>query len=363
MKHFARIGVLAATVAFAFCGCQSDTSSNGESGAAKKTAVEVVEAQKGEIKNEYTYSGKISASKEANISCLLSGQVDAVYFDIGDSVKAGDMLFKMENATYVNNLSAAEASLAGAELALKNSEKTYENNKVLLEAGAVSQSSFDQIELAYEQAKISVDSAKAQVASLQDTVDKSIVKTPISGVVTACNVKAGEVYSQSAGYAFSVIDMSNMTVSVSVSGSIINKISKGDTVSLKVSTVSNDMIEGTVKTVNPAANRAGTYDVEIEIPNEDGLIKAGMFAEVSFLSEKVEEVYAVPKDVVFEDEEGSYVFVAKDGIAVRKNVTTTVDDGENIAISDGIDDGDLIIVKGHNYIDNGAEVNVVNGEE
>ncbi len=376
MKRFVRVLAVAMCATMIFSGCSS---SDGETATAavKKTSVEVMKADKGELKNESTYSGKLAASEEANLVCMVSGKVDKVYFDIGDEVRAGDILFTMDNDSYVNNLSsasaslkAAEAALAGAELALKNAETAFENNKVLYEAGAISKASFDQIELSYQQAKIGVDSslaqkeaAAAQVATLQDTIDESVVESPIDGVVTACNVKAGEVLNQSNGYPFSVMNMSKMTVKVSVSGSIINKLNKGDTVSVKVTTVSSDSIEGVIKTVNPAANYSGTYDVEIEIDNETGFIKSGMFAEVSFLDEKAEEVFVVPKNVIFSEGERSYVFVNEGGVAVKKYVETSIDNGEDVGITSGINVGDEIIVKGHNYVEDGSEVSVVNGEE
>lgn len=356
---------IASAVALALCVCVSGCSSADTSvqETAKKTPVEVMAAEKGEVSKEYTYSGVLAAAEEANLVSMVQGKIKKVNFDIGDEVKAGDILFTVDNDTYVNNLNSANASLKAAELGLKNAEKNYENNKILFEAGAVSQSSFDQIELAYEQAKINVESANAQIASLQDTIEESIVKSPINGVVTACNVKEGELFSASAGYAFSVMNMNRMTVKVGVSGAIINKIHKDDVVSLKISTVSNDYIEGVVKTVNPAANYSGTYDVEIEIDNETGEIKSGMFAEVVFVDEKTEDAFVVPKDSVFTENGESYVFVENNGIAEKRIVETSVDDGENIAVIDGIKDGDLIIVKGHTYVEDGAEVNVVNGEE
>ncbi len=372
-KKVLSIALVAACIAISGCSTNSDTSVDQ----VKKVPVEVMKVTKGELRNEYTYSGKLVASEVANLSPMLSGKVDTVNFEVGDEVKAGDILFVMDNSSYINNLSsaqaglkAAEAGVAGAELGLKNAETAYENNKILYEAGAISKANFDQIELSYEQAKISVnsaiaqkESAAAQVASLIDTVDESIVESPIDGVVTACNVKAGEIMSTANGYPFTVMNMNNMTVKVSVSDALINRLNKGDEVSLKISSVSDELMVGTIKTVNPAANYSGTYDVEIEVPNESGFIKSGMFAEVYFLYEKAEDVFVVPKNVVFTDNGESYVYINEDGIAVKNIVKTSVDDGENVAITSGLKEGASLIVKGHNYVDEGSALNIVNGEE
>ena len=168
----------------------------------KKIPVEVMKLTKGEVRNEFTFSGKLTASEVANLVPMVNGKVDEVNFEVGDEVKAGDILFVVDNDSYVNNLSsasaglkAADAGVAVAELGLKNATTAYENNKILYEAGAISKSSFDQVELGYEQAKIQLESAKAQreasaaqVATLNDTIDESVVESPIDGILTECNV-------------------------------------------------------------------------------------------------------------------------------------------------------------------------------
>ena len=353
------------------------SSGNSDTTATKKIPVEVLTVVKGDVKNEFTYSGKLTAKEVANLVPMLNGKVEKVYFEVGDEVKKGDILFEMDNDSYVNNLSsasaaykAAEASVALAQLGLKNAETAYNNNKVLYEAGAVSKSTFDQIEITYEQAKIQVDSAiaqkqsaAAQLASLDDTIDESIVESPIDGVVTVCNVKEGEILNTSNGYPFTVMNMAEMSVKVSVSDAIINLINKGDAVSMRISSVSDELFEGVIKTVSPAANYSGTYDVEILVPNENGTIKSGMFAEVFFVGDKMEDTIVVPKEVIFTENGESYVYLNVNGVAAKRVVKTSVDNGENVAIESGLNEGDSLIVKGHNYVKDGSELNVVNGEE
>jgi len=343
----------------------------------KKIPVEVRTVTKGEVKNEFVFSGKLTASEVANLVPMLSGKVETVNFEVGDEVKKGDILFVMDNDTYINNLSsaraglkAAEAGVAAAELGFKNAETAYNNNKILYEAGAISKASFDQIELTYEQAKIQVDSAiaqkesaSAQVATLNDSIDESVVESPIDGIVTACNVKAGEILNTSTGYPFTVMDMSTMTVKVSVSDALINTVKKDDIVSVRISSVSEENIEGIVKTVNPAANYGGTYDIEVEIPNESGMIKSGMFAEVFFMSEKADDAFIVPKEVIFSEKGESFVYINENGVAKKCVVETSVDNGEEVAVISGLKEGMSLIIKGHNYVDEGSELNVVNGEE
>ncbi|MBQ2753239.1 MAG: efflux RND transporter periplasmic adaptor subunit [Firmicutes bacterium] len=375
MKYKSVVCMLVAGVMLLMSACSTKSGETVQE--PKKIPVEVMKLTKGEVRNEFAFSGKLTASEVANLVPMINGKVDEVNFEVGDEVKAGDILFVVDNDSYVNNLSsasaglkAADAGVAVAELGLKNATTAYENNKILYEAGAISKSNFEQVELGYEQAKIQLESAKAQreasaaqVATLYDTIDESVVESPIDGVVTACNVKAGEILNTSNGYPFTVMNMSKMTVKVSVTDALIGNLSKGDTVTLKISSVSDDTFEGTIKTVSPAANYSGTYDVEVEVPNESGAIKSGMFAEVLFLSEKAEGVFVVPKEAVFNDKNESYVYINENGSAVKCIIETSVDNGEEVAVTSGLKEGMSLIVKGHNYVEEGSLLNVVNGEE
>ena len=203
MKYKSVVCMLVAGVILIMSACSTKSGETVQE--TKKIPVEVMKLTKGEVRNEFAFSGKLTASEVANLVPMINGKVDEVNFEVGDEVKAGDILFVVDNDSYVNNLSsasaglkAADAGVAVAELGLKNATTAYENNKILYEAGAISKSNFEQVELGYEQAKIQLESAKAQreasaaqVATLYDTIDESVVESPIDGVVTVCNVKAG----------------------------------------------------------------------------------------------------------------------------------------------------------------------------
>lgn len=121
---------------------------------------------------------------------------------------------------------------------------------------------------------------------------------------------------------FKISDTSKVTINVSVSEEIINSITTGQTVSVTIPAVSSIAKIGTIKTINPAANAGGTYDVEIEIDNADGKLKSGMFGEVSFVKDQSEKTIVLPVDSVITKGGEKYVFVLKDNTAVKTPVQT-----------------------------------------
>lgn len=419
-KNITLVVALAATLAFTGCSAKKTT---GEQ-VINTISVEVATAQTGTVETNYVYSGKTAPIETANVFSTISGKVKKVNFDIGDSVKAGDILFEMDTEDYETTLKTQQASYAAAmanvsaaqttlqtvngasmqmqietarvtmenaKMAMDAAKTDYDNKAVLFAQGYISQTEIDDVKDKYTKAEISYNQAvqtyeltKGQLieentqraqdslnaaqasanatAAQMETTKKSIrdakVKSPISGVVTANNVTAETILSNST-VPFVISDTSKMIVDVSVSEQIINSLSNGQVVNVKIAAAGSDKLSGKIKTINPAANTKGTYDVEIEIENASGSIKSGMFAEVSFNKEKGYNSVVLDRDAVVSKNNEDYVFIEKDGIAIKSNVVMGIDDGETVQILNGINLGDNVIVKGQTYLKDGDVVKVV----
>lgn len=294
-------------------------------------------------------------------------------------------------ASMQSQIEASKTALSNAELAYNNAKTTYENNKTLFESNVISKTAFDQSESAFQQAEISYNQAKesydivanqmpaenlrraqdslkvaeaskaasqAQIASFQKSLKDSTVTSPISGYVTACNVKPATLLSQQA-VPFTIIDTSVVNIDVSVSEQIINSLSAGQEVSVKIATVADVPFKGVIGSVNPAATSAGTYDVKIEIPNGDGKLKSGMFGEVTFTREKSENTIVLPRNAVVTKNNESSVFIEENGVAKKVIVTTGVDNGDEIEVLSGVELGMNVIIKGQTYLADGDKVQII----
>ncbi|MCI8341836.1 MAG: efflux RND transporter periplasmic adaptor subunit [Firmicutes bacterium] len=438
MKFSEGFFVSVVIASLALSGCGAKESEQVTAPVVSAISVEADTASNGEVETNYVYSGKTAPVETANVFSLVNGMVDEVYFDIGDRVNAGDVLFTMDTEAIENSLNTARASyqaaLANVEVSqtnldtvngasmqmqldsLKNTLETaqmscemaqiaydtaktsYDNTKVLYEQGFVSQVDMDSVSNALTKAQndltqaqnglaqaqstyditsgdlieentekamaglkaaqAQANSAAAQIASAEKSLRDAKITSPINGVVTAQNITAGTLLSTSS-VPFIITDSSTVIVKVSVSEQIINRLEKGQSVDVKIAAVSDSKMEGKIKTINPAANQSGTYDVEIEIPNNSGNVKTGMFAEVSFVKAKGYNAIVVARDAVISKNNEEYVFVVENGAAVKKNVVMGVDDGHSVQILKGIEEGELVIVKGQSYLNEGSAVNVV----
>lgn len=301
----------------------------------------------------------------------------------------------VNGATMQTQIQNAKSALDAAELAYNNSKTTYDNNKVLYDSGIISKADFDKIELAYKNAELQYNQAKesyniisvqmpqenlrkaqdgyntavaskasieAQIESAQKSLNDAKVTSPISGIVSECNVIEGTIASQSMA-PFTIIDTSMMNVTVNVSENIINSVHEGDKVNLTIPTLTENNFEGVVKTVSPAADATGTYTVEVQIPNKEGLLKSGMFGEVSFVNSRSENTFVLSRDAVMTDDEGTYVYIVEDNKAKKVVVETGIDNGQQIEITNGLEEGMNVVIKGQTYLTDGTDVEVVSSEK
>lgn len=316
--------------------------------------------------------------------------------------------------TAEDNVKDAEVSLSNAEMVLEKAKSDYETNLTLYDAGGISkesldnykdtydkaQNSYNQSEINLEKMQTSLQSAQdaltqaeknydiianqttaenqrkaedslaqaqaskatsqAQLASSQQSLKDATVTSPISGTVLECNVTEGAVAS---GTPFVIIDLNTVNIEVNVSEMLINSISEGDEVKIKITTISDEIFKGNITSIAPGANSDGTYAVKIEIDNSDEKLKAGMFAEVYFTKDKSDNAIVLPRSSVLSKDDEYYVFVVENSVAKKVVVEVGIDNGDEIEIKSGLKDTDLVVIKGQSYLKDGDTVNDVTNAE
>ncbi len=287
---------------------------------------------------------------------------------------------------------AAKAGLDQAQLALNSAKQAYNDNKILYDAGYISRQTFEQIEDGYNKAQIAYNQAKesydilvggassenekraqaaldqaiaakssilAQIASQESTLGDAFVTSPISGTVTASNVKAGEMVSGAIA-PFEISVLSVVTIDIHVTEQNVNAIVLGQSVDVEIATISDQRIKGTVKSVSPAADAAtGTYAVRIAIDNPDKTLKPGMFGKVYLVREQSDDTLLLPRSAVIGTGGDQYVFVDENGVARKTAVTTGIDNGQEIAVKSGLAEGQSVVVKGQTFLKDGDAISTV----
>ncbi len=366
IKKLLFLGLIIGSVVLAGCSRAQEKMPDGKQELDNSIAVEVMDIETQTITRDYSSAGKLYPNAEVNISSNTNGEVESINFDIGDIVKKNDVLFTLDNSDLLNNIdlqkSKLEKSLEDARIAYEDALENYNNMKSLYESGAISKDGFDNAQNSFDMAKLNYDQAKKDLESnlitLNSNYNDTIIKSPLDGIVSERNIEVGEM---TTGVDFVIVNLDPIIVKTNVSEDIINKISVGD--ETRINILSNDYVVN-IKTISPVViNISNIYLVEVEVENPNYILKPGMYAEVDFEIEKLENRVLIPKKSILTEGNENYVYIIKDNkpqrIVIEKGITK---DGY-VEILNGLNKGDQLVVKGQEYINEDSDIKIVSEDE
>lgn len=386
-KRFLSLTV-AGAMALAMTGCQSkEGDSSQQDDAAVGVAVQVQQVELSSIATDNHVSGKVAADSQTSIMVAAAAKCTAVYVEAGDEVKAGDKICTLDLASTIAAYNAAKItydstvnSYADQKAVLDKQIALYEKNlkdtKALFDIGAASQAEIDQAELTLMGAKNQRESALSQLEAgmqsyksnvqqldqvLQDVDSKGNVIAPVSG--TLVSLSATENGYVSASMPVAVINgAEQMKITVSVSEALVPKLAIGDQADVTVS-AAGVQFSGTVRSVEKAANmQTQLYTVTISVPAEVSGLLSGMFAEVTFHTDRADGVITVPSQAVLTRGDTRYVFVVEDGAAKYVEVTLGMMGSGVTEVTSGLTAGQQLVTVGQSYLSDGDPVRIVSGE-
>ncbi|MCR4436096.1 MAG: efflux RND transporter periplasmic adaptor subunit [Clostridiales bacterium] len=357
---------MAALMLFASAGCSSRTTGNS-SGVSVKTAV----ADNHKLETTLDVAGVLVPAQTVNVVSKISGQVTSLNLDVGASVKAGDILIKLDTKAMDAQMQQARAALQSAQAALKSvrnqaeqakinldlAQKAYERTKALADSNAASQSQLEsdwsKFELArkqyeaatgsaQEQAQASVNTAQANINNIKVQLDNATITSPISGIVTNRNINPGEIASPGVTL-LTIADTSTLKLKGTVAQEIMPLLKTGEEMNVFIDIYPNQVFAGKIESIGPMAVSTGEYfPIEISIKNP-GNLKAGLSAHAS-VNLTGDQGVVVPASAVVQNNGQSYVFVIKNNTALKRTVTLGLKNDKEIEVLKGLDAGEQVAV-------------------
>ncbi len=322
------------------CGCAGNGNKAQEAAVEEKTPlVSVVSASRQTVPQTEVYSSTVQANIVNNIAPQTSNRIVKLNVEVGDFVSAGEILAEMD-----------KASLRQAELKLKNDRQELERVKALLGEGGISQSDYDALQLAYEVSE----------ASYQNLLDNTVLRSPISGVVTARNYDKGDMYAMSSPI-YTVQQITPVKILVGVSETDYTKVHKGDKVTVTADALPGRTFTGSVVRLYPVMDPAShTFKVEVQIPNGDRLVRPGMYVRATVNMGDNDSIVIPDSAVVKQQGSGQrlvYVIDA-DNVVSIKIVTIGLHFGSSYEILSGLEEGDRVVTGGQSALKSGIKVEV-----
>ncbi|HEY4220279.1 MAG TPA: efflux RND transporter periplasmic adaptor subunit [Myxococcota bacterium] len=305
-----------------------------------------------------TLTGSVVADRSSEVAANVSGRVVVAAVERGQSVKAGDVLVRVDNLVASLSAEVATAQSKSADAQVDLATKECARTEALYQKGAITAADYDRQKTACTAQLFSAQAAKANVGLATKAAGDTSIRAPFDGVIGERYVNVGE-YVQPSTKVASLMSIAPVRVSISVPESAVSMIKPDQVLAVQVSAYPDATFPAKVRFVAPAL-RANSRDLVVEAvcENKDKLLKPGMFATVR-LNTGDEDRPTVPAGDVRHDGSASMVFIAKDGHAVETVIQpgqTTKDD--RVPILGGLASGDQVIADPPATLKDGAAIAV-----
>ena len=340
-------------------------------------------AKKGSFSKKVDATGEIFATELIDVGAQVSGQIKKLYVKLGDQVKKGDMIASIDSSTQQNSIDNKEAQLAiykaqleSAKVALNIAKTQFDRENALFAKNATSKQEFESAKNTYRANSAKIKELEAQIK--QTNIELSTAKinlgytkitAPRDGTVVSVQVEEGQTVNanQTTPTIVNIADLSHVKMKMQIAEGDITKIKVGTPVEYSILSEPTKKFQTTVSSIDPglttlsdgsygssssskssyssssSSSSAVYYYAQSIVDNKDGILRIGMTTQNELLIANVEDAIIVPSIGIKKDENGTFVYVLKDGKPVKTAVKTGIKDNLDTQIISGINDGDEII--------------------
>ena len=332
------ICVAAAVMAVSCGNNNSKTAEQPQAAEVRLPNVTIMAASYKDVPQSDVYTANVEAYAKNNIAPQSPSRIQKIYVEVGDFVRAGQIVAKMD-----------EVSLNQSKLSMANDSLEYSRIKKLYEQGGVSKSDFDAMELKYNVTR----------SQYQNLLENTILRSPVSGVITARNYDQGDMYGGSPIYV--VEQITPVKLYVGISEMDYTRVKKNDVVTLTADALPGKTFTGRIARIYPTIDAAThTFTAEVNVADSDRLLRPGMYARVTVNFGSNHSI-VVPDDCVVKQQGSGVrsVFVLQADNTVKEVVVTLGRHfGTEYEILSGVAEGDKVVVKEQASLKNGFKVNV-----
>lgn len=310
---------------------------------ARVTNVRTMPIELTTVHDTFTVTGRLEPWKEVLLSSESKGKVEWMGVESGDKVNAGEELLRIDRLSAEIQYKQAMIEFAMASLEL-------ERVRTLRDKGIGSAQAFDK-------AKVDRDVAQSHLNAREVELTYTAVVAPFSGFVDKLLQEKDEFVNVGTPLV-ELIQIHQLKMVVGIADQDIPNFSNGDAVTVIVDAYRENTFSGIIYRIGHRADAAThTFETEIVLDNEFGILKPGMIARAELTRASYPDSVVIPIFSILTDQAQAYVFVEEGGVAVRTPVHVELNQGNHVVIREGLNSGDRLVVAGHRNLHDGDRIN------
>ena len=269
-------------------------------------------------------------------------------WQLGDRVKAGALIARLEDQEYVNSV-----KMETNQLNMELMESELRKQESLYEKGGVTLKELKTASINYENAKTAVITSKLQL-------EKTRIVAPIDGVIVDLSYHTQGTQIETGVTLVKIMDYKTMYMDVQLPEKYISVIKPGQVVKLTNYTIPEDTIIGSVTQLSPAINAdTRTFKGTVSINNQDFLLRPGMFVKADIVTNHKDSVIVVPKSIILSRQRGKTVFIVDRGVAVERIIDTGLENITDVEVIRGLTKNERVVTSGFETLSNRSKVKII----
>ena len=328
----------------------------------KVVVYETVNAEITDLQKTTVATGKVEPRDEILIKPQISGIIDEVYKEAGQSIRKGEVIAKVKVIPELGQVNSAESRVRLAEINEKQAQTDFDRVEKLFKDKLISREDFEKSEVALKQARVEVQTAKDALDIIKDGITKNsaslsstLIRSTIDGLILDVPVKAGNSVIMSNTFndgttIATVANMNDLIFKGKIDETEVGRIHEGMPVKLTIGALQNLTFDAKLEYISPKGveeNGANQFEIKAAVSVPDSVqIRSGYSANAEIVLQRAQQTLAVPESVIEFSGDSTFVYVMTDSVPEqkfqRKPVTAGMSDGIKIEIKSGVTAKDKI---------------------
>lgn len=326
--------------------------------------VKVVQIAQADTTRKLDYSGSVRARTDMNLGFRVNGKIVERRVDIGEKVKPGDVLARIDPTDYALAVRRSQADLDAAEKQVQTADLSRIRAQQLFDKNVAPKSQLEQAQLSYDQAVATRDSAISALAEAKNQVSYADLTSDMNGIVTAINADVGQVVGSGTPVITVAVD-GEKEVQIAVPEMDIAQFKVGKDVKARFWSDDALVLDGKVREVSGSADaQSRTFAVRVSLPN-DPRVLLGMTATVEATADNTQPYMSIPLSALAQKDGRQIVWlVDRDaGTVHARNIKVADFSDDGVRVADGLKTGDVVVAAGTQFMSENLKVKLLAADQ
>ena len=363
-------------IATAFTACGSSDNGNGNRPGfpgqqGPPRSVEAITVTPSSISEQIRSFGTIQAEDVVNINPQVSNRITRIHVDLGDTVQQGQIMAKIYDVPFRDAQEQAQAQLRQAQINFERDSTQFVRQERLFQSNAISALEFDNARATFQNSRAQLESARASLTQSRENLSNTEIRSPVYGVVLNRSIAEGDIAS-TGQVAFEVANLVGFETRLFLPYHDWDRVRVGLPVEFRISNTSAISARGVISRISPQLNpSSGLGEVVVSLTEVSPGVRQGMLMDTRITLRTNENTIVIPRaplvervETYIEPETNTIqlrrtysVFVTRgDTVAVRRDLTLGLEQGDRVEVLSGLSEGDRLIVTGNRNLNNNARI-------